>query len=282
MKRTLLLTALLAAAPTLQAASAELRYGFRDGATYQVKQQYHNVGSSVTTMNMMGQQQTMETPINHVSKSSWSATAKRSGDSVSFKVNYGRQEGGERWGDPSGNSGAKMFGDSSATVTFDLQDGMVSMKTDPPDDPIVDIIYRHRFGWMPALPQKSLKVGDSFIHDYTLQGGMTSIKGEDEYVLEEISGNFAYFYVETRSVMVYDYSKLYQQQEGMPQGMGGMMGNMTVAHKGEGTATFDLKEGIFVEREMETAYTTKKAETPGMMINSMRGTTRELWEMERR
>lgn len=278
---TLLATGLLTSSALL-ADSATLRYGFRDGATYAVKQQYHNVGTSVTTMNMMGQQQTMESPMDHISKSSWSAKSSRKGGKVVLEVKYGQQQGGERWGDPSGNTGGKMFGDSSASVTFDLQDGMVSMKTDPPDDPIVDLIYRSRFNWMPPLPHKALKVGDSFIHDYTMQSGMATVKGEDEYILDELSDGFAYFIVESRSIIVYDYSKLYQQQEGVPEGMGQMMGNMTLAHKGEGSAVFDLSEGIFVEREMKTAYTTKKAETPGMMINSMRGTTRDRWEMERR
>jgi len=286
MKKALFATSLLAgsllASTPLQAESVSLRYGFRDGATYLVKQLYHNVGTSTTTMNMMGQQQTMESPMDHINKSSWSAKAQRKGGKVVFSVNYGQQQGGERWGDPSGNTGKKMYGDSSARITFDLQNGMVAMTTKPADDPIVDTIYRSRFAWMPPLPKKKLKVGDSFIHDYTMQSGMISMKGEDEYILDEVSGGFAYFTVESRSVMVYDYSKLYQNQKNVPQGMGQMMGNMTLAHKGEGTATFDLKEGIFVEREMKTVYTTKKAETPGMMQTNMRGTTRDRWEMERR
>lgn len=277
----LLGSAALTSAP-LQAASVTLHYGFRDGATYLVKQQYHNVGSSTTTMNFMGQQQTMESPMNHTSSSSWSAKASRKGDKVIFQVGYGKQTGGERWGDPSGNTGAKMYGNSSASVTFDQQKGLVSLTTKPADDPIVDIIYRSRFAWMPPLPVKPLKVGGSFTYDYTIQSGMVTMKGEDEYVLDEVSGGLAYFTVETRSVMVYDYSKLYKPQPGMPQGMGQMMGNMTLVHKGEGTATFDLKEGMFIEREMKTAYTTKKSKTPGMTITDMHGTTRDRWEMERR
>jgi hypothetical protein len=286
MKTTVLLSSLCTiaalASTSAQAASVTLRYGFKDGATYLVKQQYHNVGSSTTTMNIMGNQQTMESPMNHTSSSSWSAMAKRKGGKVVFQVDYGKQQGGERWGDPSGNTGGKIYGNSSASVTFDLQKGMVSLTTKPADDPIVDIIYRSRFAWMPPLPKKALKVGGSFTYDYTMQSGMITMKGEDEYVLDEVKGGFAYFTVETRSVMVYDYSKLYKQQEGMPQGMGQMMGSMTLAHKGEGTATFDLKEGMFVEREMKTAYTTKKSKTPGMTITDMHGTTRDRWEMERR
>ena len=285
-KKAVLLPSLIAcavfASPPSQAASVTLHYGFRDGATYLVKQQYHNVGSSTTTMNFMGQQQTMESPMNHTSSSSWSAKASRKGDKVTFQVDYGTQQGGERWGDPSGNTGGKIYGNSSASVIFDLQKGLVSLTTKPADDPIVDMIYRYRFAWMPPLPKKALKVGGSFTYDYTMQSGMLTMKGEDEYVLDEVKDGLAYFTVETRSVMVYDYSKLYQQQEGMPQGMGQMMGSMTLAHKGEGSATFDLKEGMFVEREMKTAYTTKKAKNPGMTITDMHGTTRDRWEMERR
>lgn len=286
MKSTVWLFPILAsgllASTSLQAASATLRYGFKDGATYTVKQLYHNVGNSVTTMNMMGQEQTIESPLNHTSKSSWSAKVKHKGGKAIIDTDYGKQEGGERWGDPSGNSGANPYGKSSARVTFDLQKGFVSLTTKPAKDPIVDNIYRFRFSWMPALPKKALKVGDSFTHDYTVKSGMITMKGEDEYILDEISDGIAYFTMESQSVVVYDYSKLYQQQKNMPQGMGQMMGNMTLAYKGEGTAAFDLKEGIFIEREMKTSYTTKKSKTPGMMINSMRGTIRDRWEMERR
>ncbi len=275
------LTCLLTSNAAL-AASATLRYGFKDGATYTVKQQYHNVGTSVTTMNMMGQERTMESPLNHVTKNIWSVKAKREGGKILLDTSYGKSEGGERWGDPSSGSGADIYGKSSARATFDPTKGLVALSAKPAKDPIVDNIYRFRFAWMPKLPKKALKVGDSFIHDYTMQSGMITMKGEDEYILDEISGDVAYFTVESQSVVVHDYSKLYQQQEGMPQGMGQAMGNLTMAYQGEGSAAFDLEEGIFVEREMKTAYTTKKSKTPGLMINSMRGTIRDKWELERR
>ncbi len=279
---TLLLTAGLFTVNSAQAASATMRYGFRNGATYTVKQQYHNVGNSSVTMNMMGQERTMDTPVNHNSTNSWTAGVKQKGSKMILSTTYGRQQGGERWGDPSSGSGAKIYGKSSAQATFDPLKGMVSISTKPAKDPIVDNIYRFRFAWMPELPKKALKVGESFFHDYTMQSGMISMKGEDEYILDEISGGVAYFTVESESLVVHDYSKLYKQQKNMPQGMGQAMGNMTMAYKGEGTAAFDLKEGIFVEREMKIGYTTKQSKTPGMMINSMRGTIREKWEMERR
>ncbi len=267
---------------SLQAASATLRYGFKDGATYAVKQQHHNVGNSSVTMNMMGQERTMDSPVNHSNKSNWTARVKHKGGKMILDTTYGKQQGGERWGDPASGIGADIYGKSSARVTFDPRKGLVSMTTKPAKDPIVDNIYRFRFAWMPRLPKKALKEGDSFIHDYTMQSGMITTKGEDEYILDEISGGVAYFTVESQSVVVTDYSKLYKQEEGMPQGMGQMMGSMTMAYQGEGSAAFDLKEGIFIEREMKISYTTKKSKTPGAMINSMRGTIRDRWEMERR
>jgi hypothetical protein len=278
-----LLAAGLIASNTLYAASAELRYGFKDGATYLVKQQYHDVSTTVTTINMMGQNKTLESRQNRSTSSSWQANAQRSGNTMTLDVNYGTQQGGDRWGDPASKSGENIYGDSSARVTFDSRKGMVSLSTKPADDPIVDLIYRSRFFWMPRLPNSPLKVGDSFTYDYTMQSGMVTMKGEDEYILDEVSGGNAYFTVESQMLTVIDYSKMYQQQEGLPEGAGQMMvGGMTLAHEGEGTAIFDLKEGIFVEREMKTAYTSKKSESPGMMINRMNGTTRDRWEMERR
>ncbi len=275
------LTCLLTSNAAL-AASATLRYGFKDGATYTVKQQYHNVGSSTTTMNMMGQERTMESPLNHVTRNVWSAKAKKQGDKMLLDTTYGKSEGGERWGDPSSGSGADIYGKSSARATIDAQKGLVALSTKPAKDPIVDNIYRFRFAWMPRLPSKALKVGDSFSYDYTMQSGMITMKGEDEYTLDEISGGVAYFTVESQSVAVHDYSKLYQQQEGMPQGMGQMMGDLTMAYQGEGTAAFDLKEGAFIEREMKISYTTKKSKTPGLMATNMHGTIKDKWEMERR
>jgi hypothetical protein len=263
------------------AASATLRYGFKNGATYTVKQLYHDVGTSSVTMNMMGQQQTMDTPLNHTSKNSWSARAQRKGDNMILDTSYGKTEGGERWGDPASGSGADIYGKSSARATIDPLKGMVALVTKPAKDPIVDNIYRFRFAWMPQLPKRALKVGDSFVHDYTMQSGMITMKGEDEYILDEISGGVAYFTLESQSVVVHDYSKL-QPQEGVPAGMGQMMGNLTMAYQGEDTAAFDLKEGIFIEHEIKIGYTTKKSKNPGVMINSMRGTIRDRWEMERR
>ncbi len=281
MQRIAILALGLLTSAALQAASATLRYGFRDGATYTVKQQYHNVGTSSVSMSMMGQKQTMDTPVNHTSINSWSAKVSHKGDKMILDTSYGKTEGGERWGDPSGNGAGNIYGKSSARATIDPLRGMTALSTNPARDSIVDSIYRFRFAWMPQLPKKTLKVGNSFTYDYTVQSGMITMKGEDEYILDEIKDNVAYFTLESQSVVVQDYSKL-EQPEGMPEGMGSMMGNLTMAYQGEGTASFDLKEGIFVEREMQITYTTKKSKTPGAMINSMRGTIRDRWEMERR
>jgi hypothetical protein len=263
-----------------QAASVTLRYGFKDGATYTVKQLYHDVGTSVTSMNMMGQQQTYESPMDTTHQGSWTAHAKQRGGRIQLSLDYGTQQGGERWGSQSGEVGNKMFADSSAIVTLDPQQGFVSVSTKPADDPLIDAIYRARLAWLPRFPEKPLKVGEGFLHEYTTKGMMMTVKSEDDYTLDEVDKGMAYFTIETRQVTIIDYSAM--QPEGMPPGMAsGMMSNMTLLYKGTGTAVFDLKEGIFIEREMKTAYSTDKPSS-GMMSMSMRGTVRDRWEMERR
>ena len=275
-----LLAASLLASQAVEAASATLRHGFKSGATYTVNQVYHNVGSSVTEMNMMGQKQVMESPLDHLSQGSWSAKATGKAGKVVLELDYGTQQGGERWGDPMSRQSEQMFGNSHASVTIDPLKGMVAIQPTPADDPIVDTIYRSRLGWLPSFPKKALKAGEGFLHEYTMQSGVITMKSEDDYTLDEVKDGLAYFTVETKSVAVYDYSKMYQQQN-MPQGMGGPMGNMTLLYKGEGSAIFDLKQGIFIEREMKTAYSTQKP-TGGMISMSMRGSVHERWEMEKR
>ena len=83
---------------SVEAASVTLRHGFRDGAQYTVTQLYHDVGKSVTEMSMMGQKQRFETPMDHTHQSRWTAHAKRSGDKTTLSMDYGKQQGGERWG----------------------------------------------------------------------------------------------------------------------------------------------------------------------------------------
>lgn len=267
----------------VQAASLTLRHGFQNGADYRVSQLYHDVGNSMTEMAMMGQAQRFETPLDHQHKSLWMAKAKRSGSAIELRMDYGQQQGGERWSDPANPTAQAPYADSRATASLDPLKGLVALKTQPEGDPILDTIFRSRLAWLPRFPKQALKVGDGFTHEYVMKSGMLTLKSEDDYTLDEISQGLAYFTLETRSIAIYDYSAMQPQaQPGMPQGMGGAMaGSMTLVYKGEGTAVFDTKEGIFIERELKSAYRTQKAST-GMMKMSMQGTVRERWEMERR
>ncbi len=259
------------------AASVKLRYGFHNGASYEVHELYHDVGSSTVEMEMMGQHQKMTTPIDQVSESRWNArvvgTAK--GGGVRLAMGYGKQKGGERWAANAGPGSEKLFGDSSAEVTIDPLEGMTALTTKPAE-PLYDGVYRGRFGWMPQLPEQALHTGDSFSHDYTIKGQGYTIKGSDEYTLEEIKDGIAYFDVESRQQMVIRY-------DNNVQGMGGpaMMSEMRLAYKGEGSASFDIKEGYFSEREMKLAYTTPKPSS-GAFASTMRGVIKQRWEMERR
>lgn len=270
---------LLCALPltTSWAASAKLRYGFKPGAVYAVHEQYHDVGKSIVDMEIMGQRQSMESPIDHVSEGRWTARAigKGPGNSVRLAVDYGTQKGGDRWAASGGAGSEQHFGDSKAEVTIDPVKGLTALATTPAD-PLLDLIYRGRFAWLPALPSGSIKPGDSFSHDYVMKTDTFTTKGSDEYTLDEISNGMAYFSVETRMVSVIRYG-------GGGQGMGGpmAMGEMNIAYQGEGTAVFDLKEGIFIEREMKMGYGTQKPST-GAFSSTMRGTNRTRWEMERR
>ncbi|MFC1747450.1 hypothetical protein ACFL2V_01445 [Pseudomonadota bacterium] len=263
--------------PTLiQAQSATLKYGFKKGATYQVKQVNHDVGKSVTEMEFMGQKQVIETPMDNIFESAWQlkVVGKTGAGATRLSTSYGQNKGGERWGQQ-GQGGAQLFGKSKAEVVIDPIDGLVSLKTTPANDDTIELIYRTRFAWWPELPEAPIKVNDSFEYDYVIKAGMATMKGSDEYILDEVSDGLAYFAVESKLLTVYDYSA------NMPPGMSGAAGSMTLAYKGEGTAIFDLKEGIFVEKEMQMSYATPKA-SKGMVSSNIRGTTKERWEMERR
>jgi hypothetical protein len=81
-----------------EAASVKLRYGFKAGATYRVTEQNHDVGKSVTEMNIMGQQQKIETPSDRVSSGVWTAKVTgKEGGGVKLAVEYGQYKGGQRW-----------------------------------------------------------------------------------------------------------------------------------------------------------------------------------------
>lgn len=279
----------LAASQVLAADAVSLRYGFKQGATYSVRQLHHDVGKSIVDMSgyaqqmqqMMGQQMPgmaggkMESPIDRLYKSAWSArvVGKKNG-AIRLAMDYGQQEGGERWAGPSGDS-AQHFGDSRGEALIDPRKGVVGLSTEPAEG-MVELIYRARLAWLPVLPQGRLKLGDSFSHDYVFKDEMYSMKSEDEYILDEVSDGYAYFSVESRALMVIRSTAPQQAQ-----GMSGMGGEMRIAYRGDGSAVFSLKEGIFIEREMKLAYDTPESGSGGFNT-TMRGAVRERFEMERR
>jgi hypothetical protein len=236
-------------AGTTEAASIKLRYGFKQGAAYRVTEQNHDVGKSVTEMNVMGQQQKIETPSDRVSSGTWTA---------------------------------KVVGKEGGVVIVHPVDGAVKIVASPAGDQMVDIIYQGRFGWMPELPEGSLKVGGEFTHEYVMKSGMYNVKATDEYYLAEIKGGFATFDVESKQLVVIKMDK-------GPGGTGAMQGmtiaDMKLAYKGDGTAVFDLKEGIFIEREGKMSYSNLDSgtgNTMGMAFSTkMTGTSKFRWEMER-
>lgn len=269
------------------AASVKLRYGFKPGAVYRVTEQHHDVGKTVTEMNMMGQQQSFESPTDQVSSGTWTIKATgKTADGIKLHAEYGQHKGGERWSSNKVES-QDIFGNSSADVLVHPVKGVVSVKATPPDDQYVEIIYMGRFAWMPVLPEGDAKVGSEFTHEYVLKSGMYNVKVTDEYYLVEIKGGYVTFDVETREIAVIKMNEA-QRPEGMPAGMGMNMADMKIAYKGEGTAVFDLKEGIFIEREGKMSYSnmdSTKGTSPmpgGMSFSSrMEGVTKYSFEMER-
>ncbi|MCW8826686.1 MAG: hypothetical protein OQK78_09720 [Gammaproteobacteria bacterium] len=268
--------------------SVNLRYKFDKGASYQVKQLHHDKGRSVTEMDMMGQKQKFDTPHERTSNSSWVAKAVgQSKGGYRLMMTYGKHKGGERWANPgqSGASSSMMFNDSKAEAVIDPVKGLVSIKVTPKDD-LTSVIYQSRFGWLPKLPKKALKVGEGFEHEYTFKSKMMNSKRNDEYFLDEISGGMAYFSVESKELLVYNIQAPdMSQMQGM-QGMQGMMpqqpaSKMKMVYKGDGTAIFDIKQGMFVEWEVKRAYKMPTSSMMGM-TTTMQGVVRERWEMERR
>lgn len=267
------------------AASVKLRYGFKPGAIYRVTEQHHDVGKMVTEMNVMGQQQSFESPTDQVSSGTWTAKAiGKAGGGVKLKVDYGNHKGGERWASNKVES-ENIFGKSTAEVIIHPVEGAVDIKTSPENDQIIEIIYKGRFAWMPVLPKGEVKAGSEFTHEYVLKSGMYNVKVTDDYDLVEIRKGYVTFDVETRQIMVIKMSEA-PATGGMPAGMG--MTDMKLAYKGEGTAVFDLKEGIFVEREGKMSYSNMGSSQgtspmPGGMAFStrMEGVTKYGFEMER-
>ncbi len=279
---TLLVTLLSLASAPAQAASVQLRYKLSKGASYQVKQLHHDKGKSVSEIDMMGQKQVIESPLDHVSSSQWNARViSISQGKAKLAMGYGRHQGGQRWAKSTTDS-AKLFADSKAEALIDPVKGLVSLTTTPADA-LTDIVYRSRFGWLPALPRNRLKVGDGFEHDYRYNSEQMSSKRHDEYYLDEVANGLAYFSVESKEIIVHKFQQPDPAQMGGMQGMmpqqGG--GSMTITYKGEGTAIFDLKEGMFIEWEVKRAYDMPTSSMMGMTTR-MRGVVRERWELERR
>ncbi len=270
-----------------EAASVKLRYGFKPGAVYRVTEQDHTVSKTVTEMDVMGQLQRFESPSDQVSSGTWSARAVgKVKDGVKLQVEYGQRKGGERWSAGKVDAGS-IFGKSSAEVIIHPVKGVMEIKSLPAGDQIIDIIYQGRFAWMPKLPEKEIKVGGGFTHEYVLNSGMYHVKSTDEYYLVEVKSGFAIFDVETKTVAVIRMSQA-PTPEGMPSGVAMNMGDMKMAYKGSGTAVFDMKEGIFVEREGKMSYSnmdTTEGSSPlpgGMSFSSrMEGVTKYQFEMER-
>ena len=278
----LLFLTLLVTATSSWGASTKLRYGFKSGATYQVNTLHHNKGKSVVEMDFMGQKQVMETPVDRTDRSRWNMKARSiSGGMMQLAMDYGKQQGGERWG-KAGAGGEQVFAGSNALVDIDPVKGMVKLVTTPNDE-MTRVVYWGRLAWLPPLPEKALKVGESFTNDYKVKGEMMSMKGSDEYFLDEISQGMAYFTIESKMVTITHMPKM-SGMGNMPPGMAPPQSpDWTMAHKGEGTAIFDLKEGIFIEREIKYSYGQKgQNKSMGMAITSMHGVLKERWEMERR
>ncbi|UCF30550.1 MAG: hypothetical protein JSV26_10940 [bacterium] len=266
--------------------SARLRYGFSPGKSYRVREMHHDVGKTVTVMNVMGQEQEFETPMDQVSEGVWSATVTGGGGSgVKLAVTYGKHKGGQRWSSDKIQSD-DFFADSRAEVVIHPVKGAIGYSIKP-DEPTIDLIYRARFIWMPVFPEGSLSKGSEFSHEYVLKSGMYNIKSTDDYYLVEVKGGYAHFDVESRQVAVIRLTQP-QGTGQIPAGMGMNMSDMKIAYRGEGTAVFDIGEGIFVEREGKMSYSNMegtKGSSPmpgGAAFSSrMEGTVKYRWEMER-
>lgn len=274
-----LVVSLTAEAP---AASVRMAYDFKPGAVYRVTERHHDVGKTVTEMTMMGQPQKFETASDRVSSGTWTAKGiGKAKEGVKLAVEYGQHKGGERWSSNKIQSD-DIFADSSAEIVIHPRNGLAAIEVTPEEDSTVGLIYRGRFAWMPALPEGFVTKGASFTHEYVMKSGIYNIKTTDEYYLVEAKGNFVTFDVETRQLMVVKMDK-------GPGGTGpvpGMaMADMKLAYKGGGTAVFDVKEGIFVEREGKMSYSnldSSEGAATGMTFKTrMEGVVKWQWEMER-
>jgi hypothetical protein len=264
------------------ASSARMTYGFKPGAVYRVTEQHHDVGKTVTEMNMMGQPQKFETASDQVSSGNWTAKGiGKDAKGVRLAVEYGQHKGGQRWSSNKVQSD-DIFAGSSAEVLIHPLKGFVESVVKPQGDSTVELIYQGRFAWMPKLPEGFVTKGASFTHEYVLKSGMYNIKVNDDYYLVEAKGNIVTFDVETKQLMVI---KMDQGPGGAGPMQGMTLADMTLAYKGDGTAVFDVKEGIFIEREGKMSYSnldSSEGATAGMAFKTkMEGVVKYKWEMER-
>ena len=270
------------AAGAATASSVKMTYGFKPGAVYRVTEKHHDVGKTVTEMNMMGQSQKFENTTDQVSTGTWTAEViGKDSKGIRLAVEYGQHKGGQRWSSNKIQSD-DMFAGSSAEVVIHPDRGFISSVTNPEGDATVGLIYQSRFAWMPPLPEGFVREGDDFTHEYVMKSGMYNIKITDEYYLVQVKGNYATFDVETRQMMLI---KMDQGPGGAGPISGMAMADMKLVYKGEGTAVFDVREGIFVEREGKMSYSnldSSEGQASGMSFKTrMEGVAKYSWEMER-
>ena len=264
------------------ASSVRMTYGFKPGSVYRVTEQHHDVGKTVTEMDMMGQPQKFETASDQVSSGTWTAKGlSKEGKNVKLAVEYGQHKGGQRWSSSKVQS-EDIFAGSSAEVVIHPLKGLVKSDVKPKGDATVELIYQGRFAWMPKLPEGFVTKGASFTHEYVMKSGMYNIKTTDEYYLVDVKESYAIFDVETRQFMVI---KMDQSPGGTGQVQGMALGDMKLAYQGDGTAVFDVKEGIFIEREGKMSYSnldSSEGATAGVAFKTrMEGVVKYKWEMER-
>jgi hypothetical protein len=271
------------------AASVKMRYNYKPGESYKISEKNHDVSKSITEMSIMGQTNKTVTPMDRVSQTSYVLkVVGKEGGGVKVTTTYGKHVGGQRWSAEKMDASAMdMFAKSSAVAIIHPTDGAVKVTASPAGDQIIDMIYHGRFIWMPELPEGSVKKGSDFTHEYVLKFGMYNIKTTDEYFVADVKDDLVYLDVETRSLSVIKMAEA-PGMENMPPGMGLNMSDMKLAYKGEGTAIFDVKEGVFVEREGKLSYsnldsTKGGAAMPGGMAfkSKMEGVMKYSMEMER-
>lgn len=264
------------------ASKVRMTYGFKVGAVYRVTEQHHDVGKTVTQMNMMGQAQKFEDATDRVSSGTWTAKGVgKDGKGVKLAVEYGQHKGGQRWSSNKIQSD-DIFAGSSAQVLIHPAKGFVKSIAKPEGDPTIELIYQGRFSWMPPLPEGFVKKGDSFTHEYVMKSGMYNIKITDDYYVVEVKGNYVTFDVETKQLMVI---KMDQGPGGTGPMQGMALADMKLVYKGDGTAVFDVKEGIFIEKEGKMSYSnldSSEGAATGMSFKTkMEGVAKYNWEMER-